>query len=151
MALTWTAAWPMWTAVKHNKRKHLRRQDSGIFHEVHVYRDAVAGGAAEDFCISHRCDAQKNVGPLIWRMFIGCLRCAPDYLCTSCRDSRSRLRALKPAKVSSSLQESLLPKNIHTTFSLPLHLIVAAREQFKITEMNRLKSLGVQIDCFGTK
>lgn len=73
MALTWTAAWPMWTAVKHNKRKHLRRQDSGIFHEVHVYRDAVAGGAAEDFCISHRCDAQKNVGPLIWRMFIGCL------------------------------------------------------------------------------
>lgn len=50
----------MWTAVKHNNSKHLRRQDSGIFDKVHAYRCAVGGGAVEGFFISHRCGPPKK-------------------------------------------------------------------------------------------
>lgn len=121
--LTWTAAWPMWTAVKQNKRKHLRRQDSGIFEQLHVRRSGVAGGATlkkeREMGKKERERESEDAGPLIWRMLTGCPRCAPVYLCTS-------LLAVA-AEVSSSLQESLLPKNIHTTFALPPHLQAASR------------------------
>lgn len=102
VALTWTAAWPMWTAVKHNNSKHLRRQDSGIFDKVHVYRCAVGGGAVEGFFISHRRDPpQKRVDLVLW--FGGCSLGVWDALQSIYAQAaaKSCLWTLKPAKVSS--------------------------------------------------
>lgn len=101
VALTWTAAWPMWTAVKHNNSKHLRRQDSGIFDKVHVYRCAVGGGAVEGFFISHGCDPPKTCRVVLW--FGGCSLGVWDALQSIYAQAaaKSCLWTLEPAKVSS--------------------------------------------------
>lgn len=75
-----------------------------------------------------RIDVSLKTTSVLW--FGGCSLGVRDALQSiyARAAARSRLTTLKSAQVSSLLRESLLPTNIHTTFSLPLHLEVAARQ-----------------------